>query len=329
ARALWSPSLTQADHPLGTPEYMSPEQVHAQEIDARADIYSLGALLFKMLTGRVPFSGDSPYEIMRAQVEQMPPSVRDFSPEIPEALDEVIQVALAKSRDERFESAGALEAALEEIYGKPETAFESERSPAWLPAPLSDVGAPDSHTTPIPLEDLATEGARGLIARHEGPTHIVGPAEPWPGQRSPEPGLLAWLEGFARASARRLAPVASVPGAAGLAVALLLVGLAPLSVPTWKPIASVEAPAFPREREVSQAPVSEEDSAAVPDGAESNAGTDGEEAAPTLADPEAAAGERVAPPKPGSPPSPRRRASRRAEPAPSRPTGDGWVIRRR
>ena len=66
ARALWSPELTQADHPLGTPEYMSPEQVQAEEIDARADIYSLGVLLFKMLTGRLPFTGDSPYDIMRA-----------------------------------------------------------------------------------------------------------------------------------------------------------------------------------------------------------------------------------------------------------------------
>jgi serine/threonine-protein kinase len=117
ARALGSPGLTQADHPIGTPEYMPPEQVRAEEIDARADVYALGALLFKMLTGRLPFTGRSHFDVLRAQVEEVPPTLREVVPELPAALDAVVARALAKSPDERFQGVAELRRALEEAWG--------------------------------------------------------------------------------------------------------------------------------------------------------------------------------------------------------------------
>jgi serine/threonine-protein kinase len=124
ARALGSPGLTQGDHPIGTPEYMPPEQVRAAEIDGRADVYALGALLFKMLTGRLPFTGKSHFDVLRAQVEEAPPSLRAFAPGLPAALDAVVARALAKSPDERFQSVAELRRALEEAGGHPPHAEE-------------------------------------------------------------------------------------------------------------------------------------------------------------------------------------------------------------
>ncbi len=234
ARALWSPELTQADHPLGTPEYMSPEQVGAEEIDARADIYSLGVLLFKMLTGRLPFTGDSPYDIMRAQVDQLPPSVRDHVPEIAPAVDEVILRALAKDRSERFESAGALRCALEEAYGKGDDSAFTPATPS--PAPL--LASPDAHTTPIPLEDLADVGAVALLERYEGPTHIIRD------EAGSSPDVGWWVRARALGASLRptgLTPLVSVPGLTGVLLGLALLGLGALRSET-RAAETVEAP---------------------------------------------------------------------------------------
>jgi serine/threonine-protein kinase len=306
ARALWSPELTQADHPLGTPEYMSPEQVRGEEIDARADIYSLGVLLFKMLTGRLPFSGDSPYDIMRAQVDQMPPSVRDHVPEIASAVDEVILRALAKDRSERFESAGALRCALEEAHGKGDDSAFTPTTPS--PAPL--FASPDAHTTPIPLEDLADVGAVALLERYEGPTHIVAYDEPGP---SRDGGW--WARARALGASLRpkgLTPLVSVPGLTGIVLALALLGLGALRSET--PAAgTVEAP--PRSPAVERPSADGEEVEEPPQVA-------------SLEKPDETPSPKVAESPPTRPAPRARRAARSAtEPSP-REEGSGWIIRR-
>src|SRR4029078_12245740 len=98
---------------MGTPYYMSPEQCEGKiEIDHRADIYSLGVLLFEMLTGKVPFGGDGYGEIIVKHVTMPPPSVRSINGELPEELDLILYRALAKDRDQRFQTMAELEAAL-------------------------------------------------------------------------------------------------------------------------------------------------------------------------------------------------------------------------
>jgi eukaryotic-like serine/threonine-protein kinase len=98
---------------MGTPYYMSPEQCEGKiEIDHRADVYSLGVLIFEMLTGKVPFGGEGYGEIIVKHVTMPPPSVRSVVPELPEYLDHILFRALAKDRNERFQTMADLRAAL-------------------------------------------------------------------------------------------------------------------------------------------------------------------------------------------------------------------------
>lgn len=112
ARALGTARMTRAGHLIGTIEYMSPEQVRGLETDARSDIYSLGMVLYEMLTGRVPFASDSEFELMKAQVEQLPPPPREFSPNIPEQVEWAILCATEKDPEKRFQTAGAFSGAI-------------------------------------------------------------------------------------------------------------------------------------------------------------------------------------------------------------------------
>jgi serine/threonine protein kinase len=112
ARALGSARLTRAGHLIGTIEYMSPEQVRGQETDARSDIYSLGMVLYEMVTGQVPFQSDSEFELMKAQVEQLPTPPRQLSSKIPEQVEWAILCATEKDPDKRFQTAAAFSDAI-------------------------------------------------------------------------------------------------------------------------------------------------------------------------------------------------------------------------
>lgn len=112
ARVLGTDRLTKAGHLIGTVEYMSPEQVRGEETDARSDIYSLGILLYEMLTGRVPFNSPSEYELMRCQIEVAPTPPRSYAPHIPLPVEQAIMRALAKKREARYQSASDFRAML-------------------------------------------------------------------------------------------------------------------------------------------------------------------------------------------------------------------------
>jgi len=104
---------TRAGSVMGTPYYMSPEQCEGKaEIDNRADVYSLGVLLFEMLTGKVPFGGDGYGEIIVKHITMPPPSVRSLVPELSPEMDLILFRALAKDRTQRFQSMAELRDAL-------------------------------------------------------------------------------------------------------------------------------------------------------------------------------------------------------------------------
>ncbi len=115
ARALGNNRMTRAGRLVGTIEYMSPEQIRGQEVDARSDFYSLGAVLYEMVTGRLPFHSDSEWELMRAQIEDAPQPPREIAPHVSPAMEQLILRALAKEPADRFQSAAEFRAALAEI----------------------------------------------------------------------------------------------------------------------------------------------------------------------------------------------------------------------
>ena len=97
--------LTQEGLVIGTPHYMSPEQGRSRELDGRSDVYSLGVILYELLTGRVPFTGTAPLDIILKHTSEAPPPPRMFRADMPEKLEQVILRALAKQPSERQESA--------------------------------------------------------------------------------------------------------------------------------------------------------------------------------------------------------------------------------
>src|SRR6266567_968913 len=94
--------LTGAGAPVGTPDYMAPEQVIGEEVDARADLYSLGVILYQMVTGTTPFQGETPMQIAAQHLQVPPPSPQMFRPDLPMAVEQVILRALAKRPSERY-----------------------------------------------------------------------------------------------------------------------------------------------------------------------------------------------------------------------------------
>ncbi|MEU9115140.1 protein kinase [Streptomyces sp. NPDC048483] len=147
--------LTGTGVAVGTPAYLAPEQINGHETDHRTDLYAVGCLLHELLTGRPPYTGDSPFSVMHQHLaaEPVPPS--QLRPELPAALDAVIVKALHKDRGDRFADASAMKAAVAEAArgraaaaprtpttvdpaaGAPEAA-----APTAAPAPEAPVAAP-------------------------------------------------------------------------------------------------------------------------------------------------------------------------------------------
>src|SRR6266545_2196976 len=102
---------------IGTPAYLAPEQIEGRTVDGRADVYSLGCVLFECLTGTTPYRRDSQLAVAWAHLEEDPPSASERNPEVPEAIDTVLRTAMAKEPEERYSTCGALIADVEAALG--------------------------------------------------------------------------------------------------------------------------------------------------------------------------------------------------------------------
>ena len=109
--------LTQTGIVLGTPEFMSPEQIRGKPLDGRSDVYALGVLAFELFTGRLPFAGKSPQDMMLARLKGEPIHLRSLRPELPARLEAVIDQALAKDPAARIQSMEEFGAALASVTG--------------------------------------------------------------------------------------------------------------------------------------------------------------------------------------------------------------------
>jgi hypothetical protein len=115
ARFADAEGMTGSGVMIGTPEYMSPEQAELKEVDTRADIYSLGVVMYEMTTGKVPFEGDTPLSVAMKHKTEKPRDVREVNPLIPPGLASIIAKCMEKSPEARFQSAEELVAELDRV----------------------------------------------------------------------------------------------------------------------------------------------------------------------------------------------------------------------
>jgi serine/threonine protein kinase len=147
---------------VGTPQYMSPEQCsQTRPIDARSDIYSLGVIVYEMLSGRVPFTGESPTVIMMKQVQEPPPPLLAARPDLPAGVGEAVARALEKRPADRFQTAGEFSEALSRA-GSEATGFVGAPVPV-LTAPVTVASTPVN----LAVGDLDEETL--VRPRHEAP----------------------------------------------------------------------------------------------------------------------------------------------------------------
>src|SRR5713226_370853 len=163
---------------VGTPQYMSPEQCsQTQPLDARSDVYSLGVIVYEMLAGHVPFTGESATIIMMKQVQDPPPSILAKRPDLPPAVDNVIARALAKHPADRFQTAGKLFAALSTAVEGVSTAPRAAETVANAPvSPAADDLDEETVVRPREMPQYAPAAAAPDAMASFSPWRIIVPS---------------------------------------------------------------------------------------------------------------------------------------------------------
>ena len=192
-------SLTSTGTTLGSLNYMPPEQVRGENADARSDIYSFGASLYEMLTGKFPFESDSQYALMTAQLNNDPPPPITLRGDLPPALNQIILMCMAKDPDRRFQSADALRAASKpfpvSIFHRQTTAVPRCMQPTPLSHARASSGTHDSwHSRHRPAPQLRRRRPR-RPRRHHG-------RDPDPRRRLPRRTTAVAARRFPRAQPR-------------------------------------------------------------------------------------------------------------------------------
>ena len=188
AKALYeSAALTRTGASIGTPEYMAPEQIQGQPVDGRTDIYSLGIVLYEMVTGWAPFSTPTPVATLYKQVNEPPPPLHQVNVNVPDWLEGVVTRALAKRPEGRYQQAGELAAALRSrgVGGLPlaaaapaaaaVTPAPAEARPAAKTAGSRQPGAAMAASTPTPAP--VAKPATGRQERSATPLPAVAAQE--------------------------------------------------------------------------------------------------------------------------------------------------------
>ena len=176
--------MTETGSIVGTAQYLSPEQARGGEVDPRSDLYSLGIVLYELLTGKTPFEGETPVEIAMKHLSNAPKPPSNLRPDIPRELDMVVLRALAKSPDDRYQSADEMEADLERVARgasvsatTSDTATQVLRRPAAAAAGASATAATMIATAP----STAAAGVPPTVVEEEEEYDEEGGERPlWP-----------------------------------------------------------------------------------------------------------------------------------------------------
>lgn len=123
-------TLTATDKAIGTVYYISPEQAAGEKgIDRRTDLYSVGVLMYEMITGKLPFDGENPVSIALKQISEEPKPPRELNPDIPEGLEQIILFAMEKDKDKRFQTATQMIDLLKRVRENPGVVFKQKNTP--------------------------------------------------------------------------------------------------------------------------------------------------------------------------------------------------------
>ncbi len=175
ARMVGASQHTATGAVLGTAMYMSPEQIQGLQTDARADIYSIGITLFEMLSGKPPFEADSAMTLMMMHLNDPVPDLRELQPATPVEMVAIVNKALAKNRDERYQTANDMAVALREL---PEQPAQSERPPVVVSRPAPEATFIEAAAVKDTGETII-EAAGGTAAVKE-PSKVVTPVAELP-----------------------------------------------------------------------------------------------------------------------------------------------------
>ncbi|MGW2510809.1 protein kinase domain-containing protein [Streptomyces scopuliridis] len=195
ARAMQSgvTSMTQTGMVVGTPQYLSPEQALGRGVDARSDLYSVGIMLFQLLTGRLPFDADSPLAIAYAHVQEEPVAPSSINRSITPAIDALVARALKKNPNERFPSAEAMRdecarvlpggqaGAPVIVQGIPRNSGAGVGSAVFPPVDQSTQGPPSGQGVQTPYQPGPYGPPTPAPTQTPPPTHTPGPGGPGTG----------------------------------------------------------------------------------------------------------------------------------------------------
>jgi len=181
ARASGS-DITEVGAIMGTAQYLSPEQAHGQPVTAASDLYSIGVVMFEMLTGRAPFEAESPVAVALKHVNQPAPSPREFVPAVPPELEAIVLKALAKDPERRYPDAESMMRDLEVAQSRlGANLVDTESTAVFAPVPVpipTPVVAPPPDALPPPMEP---------------PPPVTGPPPAPPGERDDRRRMLFLL----------------------------------------------------------------------------------------------------------------------------------------
>jgi Tol biopolymer transport system component len=169
--------VTATGDAVGTPAYMAPEQIRGLEPDARADVYALGVVVYEMLTGRVPFGGDTA-AVMYAHISQPPPPLRRWNPALPARLERVVKRALAKHPHQRYASASQFVQALAAAMGDQAAPPARDRRPGPAAWPQQRVYALVGGLVLVALLLVGLTVGRGRVDGNSTPPPQDNPAHP-------------------------------------------------------------------------------------------------------------------------------------------------------